>query len=459
MIRSEELLGLVDLLYEGATTGSLPAALRATAATFGGERGGLFVWDVRTHDLRELVPVEIEPAFQASYENLVTRRDMDHVWAERARLAAERSVVVEAHASRPEWRRTTFYEEWLLPQGIEQSLRTHVMPTPSTMAMLTLTRPAGERAFDDDAVAAMRMLQPHLLRAAQVRRGLEGVDLGQRQVLDVLDRLEHGVLLVDRRVRVRHASRAAEAILGDGLVTIAGMLACEHAEDTRALQRLVGEVTGAASLAATGGTLVVRRRDRRPLSVLVAPLRCDDPWLGGPPAQAIVIVTDPERPLRRHEAELRRLYGLTPAEARTVVTLLDAGGLADVARKLSVGLATVRTHLQRTFEKTGTHRQSELVRLMLGHRPPERAVMIRWGPLIAGRSASRQGPYASSIRMMCGPRFQLKGDPGLASPARYDLAQEAPPCAASSPSPCSPRRTSRRRPARDRRSADRGGLA
>jgi hypothetical protein len=50
--------------------------------------------------------------------------------------------------------------------------------------------------------------------------------------------------------------------------------------------------------------------------------------------------------------------------------LLDADRLADVAENLGVTLSTVRTHLQRTFEKTDTRRQSELVRLLLAHRPP-----------------------------------------------------------------------------------------
>ena len=41
-----------------------------------------------------------------------------------------------------------------------------------------------------------------------------------------------------------------------------------------------------------------------------------------------------------------------------------------MAEKLGVSLATVRTLLQRAFEKTETHRQAELVRLMLAHRMP-----------------------------------------------------------------------------------------
>jgi DNA-binding CsgD family transcriptional regulator len=106
---------------------------------------------------------------------------------------------------------------------------------------------------------------------------------------------------------------------------------------------------------------------RRPLSVLVAPLRGEHPFVLEPVATAILFVTDPDRVVSAPRSHLRELYGLTEGEARTAEALLEADRLADVAQKLGVSLATVRTLLQRVFEKTDTHRQSELVRLMLAH--------------------------------------------------------------------------------------------
>src|SRR5262249_14670180 len=118
-----------------------------------------------------------------------------------------------------------------------------------------------------------------------------------------------------------------------------------------------------------GGMLAVHRRSgRRPLSVLVAPLRGEHPFALEPLPTAILFVTDPESFVAAPRSHLRELYGLTEAEARTAEALLEADRLADVAENLGVSLATVRTLLQRAFEKTDTHRQSELVRLLLAHR-------------------------------------------------------------------------------------------
>ena len=115
----------------------------------------------------------------------------------------------------------------------------------------------------------------------------------------------------------------------------------------------------------TEEALTVSRSSGRPLSVLVAPLRDDAPWQDGSSARAIVIVTDPERGRTTSAAELARRYGLTPAEARTAVALLDGGGLSAVAERLSLRLSTVRSLIQRAFAKTGTSRQGELVRLVI----------------------------------------------------------------------------------------------
>jgi DNA-binding CsgD family transcriptional regulator len=82
-------------------------------------------------------------------------------------------------------------------------------------------------------------------------------------------------------------------------------------------------------------------------------------------ACALVVVVDPEHEPEFPPSALRRLYGLTKAEAAVAMLALRGEGLQSVADELSVSLSTVRIHLQHVFEKTGTHRQTELVRLLL----------------------------------------------------------------------------------------------
>jgi DNA-binding NarL/FixJ family response regulator len=68
-----------------------------------------------------------------------------------------------------------------------------------------------------------------------------------------------------------------------------------------------------------------------------------------------------------------RLYKLTPSELRVFAAIVDIGGISAVAETLGVAEATVKTHLQHLFEKTGMRRQTDLVRMVAGHASPLRA--------------------------------------------------------------------------------------
>ena len=239
-----------------------------------------------------------------------------------------------------------------------------------------------------------------------MRLRLDGAVSVARDALAALDLVEQAVLLVDTGATVVHANRAADVALrrGGGVMARHSVLACDRADDTARLRRLVGEASE-APIPGPGGTLAVRRRcGRRPLSVLVAPLRGERPCPLRPPATAIVLIADPDTNGSASDTQLRKLYGLTAAEARIAEALLEHLRLADVAAKLGVTLATVRTLLQRAFEKTETHSQAELVHLMLAHRlpaePPGAPNGLHLQVAEKGISAPRDPPYADSVSLL-----------------------------------------------------------
>ena len=63
-------------------------------------------------------------------------------------------------------------------------------------------------------------------------------------------------------------------------------------------------------------------------------------------------------------------FGLTLAELRVLVTIVQAGGIAETAEALGIAETTVKTHLQRLFSKTGTSRQTDLVKLFVSFSSP-----------------------------------------------------------------------------------------
>ena len=69
---------------------------------------------------------------------------------------------------------------------------------------------------------------------------------------------------------------------------------------------------------------------------------------------------------------IKDIFQLTPAEARVLLTIVEAGGVAESAKNLDIAESTVKTHLGRIFTKTDTKRQADLVKLVAAFSSPVR---------------------------------------------------------------------------------------
>jgi DNA-binding CsgD family transcriptional regulator len=273
-----------------------------------------------------------------------------------------------------EYARTHFYNEGVKPLGAFHGLVVSPLSTPEWFVHLSTGRLLGRADYDAEDVAAMRMLVPHLVTALHVAHRLAAADLRTTGAGDALDHLETGVILVDTAAKILFANRTAEAILAgnDGLSADGdGVCACSESA-TRVLRRLITSCgSGAMVNGGPGGRMEVPRADgRRALRVAVAPFRAEEAqigtaWLGVARPVAILIVTDPEREQRLRREDLRRQFGLTPAEADVALEIVKGDGRDAAGARLGIAAATVRTHLSRIFEKTGVRRQAELVRLLM----------------------------------------------------------------------------------------------
>ena len=87
-------------------------------------------------------------------------------------------------------------------------------------------------------------------------------------------------------------------------------------------------------------------------------------------AAAAVFVRKAEFKLPHPVETFAKRYRLTAAEMRVMVAIVEIGGVPEVGRMLGVSEATVKTYLQRIFDKTGVARQADLVKLVAGHISP-----------------------------------------------------------------------------------------
>jgi DNA-binding CsgD family transcriptional regulator len=101
----------------------------------------------------------------------------------------------------------------------------------------------------------------------------------------------------------------------------------------------------------------------------VVPLVADDSTGKGPLVRfladrerlALLIVSTPWQPRLDTASHLRTAFLMTPAEARLAMALMEGTSLEAYARHRGIVINTARNQLQSLFEKTGTHRQGELI--------------------------------------------------------------------------------------------------
>ncbi|MFO1036503.1 MAG: helix-turn-helix transcriptional regulator [Geminicoccaceae bacterium] len=147
-----------------------------------------------------------------------------------------------------------------------------------------------------------------------------------------------------------------------------GRLAAGAPVTTDRLRKLVGSLAGGADdgrvslvLPALGGRPALALLSRMPGAVDAPPEE---------PGRVLCHLLTAEAREAISEANLAAMFGLTPAEARVARSILDGRSLRQTAQGLVVSPTTARTHLQRVFDKTGTRRQAELIRLLSCYDAP-----------------------------------------------------------------------------------------
>lgn len=80
----------------------------------------------------------------------------------------------------------------------------------------------------------------------------------------------------------------------------------------------------------------------------------------------IIFIADGAQEVEIDPAMLQSAYGLSPAEARVAVALLESSTAQEVADKLEGSPLTVRTQIKQIYTKLGVDTRARFVKLLLG---------------------------------------------------------------------------------------------
>lgn len=311
-----------------------------------------------------------DPAAVDEYQRHWCREDAWRNAACPGELKPGGTIVGDAVIARDRFARTSFYNEFGRRYDIAQSLAGIVEASPTAITNLSVNRSDGSPRFDVADAELLEALLPHVKRAVDVHRRLGGAELMATHASAVVERLPHGVLLMTGSGTVVSTNRAADAILRarDGLTLKDGELTAAVPSMTLRLRTALHAAIRTSrgdGLAADTAIVLPRPSGRRPLSVLIAPLPVNAVRIGRDDAAVAVFVTDPENVAVPDVGTIRVLLDLTRAEAELVCCLVAGLSLEQASARLGLRPQTLRSRLKIIFQKTDTHRQADLVRLVL----------------------------------------------------------------------------------------------
>jgi DNA-binding CsgD family transcriptional regulator len=382
MDRGNIILNAVRRLYEVVLEpDGLEKALPTVVAAVGGDGMILLGQDLRTERVEFTASSGFGPKVVAA-KATACEAAMMAPWlnALQFSIALPSSAVVQDR----DFVRSEFYNESVRATGTFYAALAAPRYTPHHRSFAAICRVLGSDDFNVESIRTLRVLVPHLVTALRVRHQVGEAKLHARGAYAVLNRLQVGIVLTDAAARPRFVNARAEAIAAeaDGLyLSSRGIMAALPAE-TRALQRAIAvaaTITTKLSQSDTTDTIVrsatsaaetrvhlSRPSLRPPLTAIAVPLSDDSPdgtW--GAPHQVAVFLIEPDRPPEIDTRALAETYRLAPREVQVAALLAQGHSPGQIAGKIGIGLGTVREHLKRALAKTETHRQANLVRLLL----------------------------------------------------------------------------------------------
>jgi DNA-binding CsgD family transcriptional regulator len=183
------------------------------------------------------------------------------------------------------------------------------------------------------------------------------------------------MLLVDATGRLVHANAPGQSMLADRdfLYAQGGRVVAKDPQVDQALRDVFAAAgLGDAAVGVSGISIPLVAHDGERHVAHVLPLTSGARLRAGLAYTAVAAVFVHKAALETPSAPeiIAKTYRLTPTELRVLLAIVEVGGVLEVADALGIAETTVRTHLGRVYEKTGTRRHTDLAKLIAGFTSP-----------------------------------------------------------------------------------------
>ncbi len=278
-------------------------------------------------------------------------------------------VTVAEYMSAAEFEASEYYLNYIEPSNIRHILGADLWQGERLLARLRVTRPASRDNFGEREKALCKSLLRHLKQAVEIHSRLRETESERAFYAHTIDSLSVGVLTLDAGGNILHSNPVAERLLDQqrGISVLSGRLCFRDNREQQGFRELLTEMINAHHRREAGCVRAFRLADASflsGLSLLLRPLPYSDHGGEQRPAVA-VFISDPMAPRLAPSDVLIELFGLTPAESKLAMRLVNGQSLDEASVSLNVSRNTAKSHLSSVFSKTGVARQTQLIQLIL----------------------------------------------------------------------------------------------
>lgn len=379
-VAPEKLSTVIGKIYDSAVDPALwPDALESACGLIGATLGYIGLFDTRNRTLRVPCYCGGNAEMIRSYETLVPLNPFWDVMSQYqiGQIAFTSELMEKSGLTESEVMESKFFKEWAQPSGLRDVVAGIFINGDGRIGSVNLHTPPTRDLVGPRDLAVMELLLPHVRRAVTIGDLLDVKSITAAAFEATLNALTSAVVLVDGGGRILQINQAAQTMFSANgpILSLRGELATHRAEATNALRSAIARAAMNESELGYGGIGVpIRNRNGDSLAHSIAhvlPLKSGTLRPGlSLGAVAAVFVTPAYETVAPPVEALAALYDLTPTEARVMIEIASGKNRAATAITLGIADSTVKTHLARVFEKTGTSEQPELAKLVASLTSP-----------------------------------------------------------------------------------------
>ncbi len=371
---TDALLDLIGNIYDAAIEpAQWPATCERLARIVDGAQTAIALHDTVTHQVSLKASWNVDPALEEVMKaNFAVNPLVPAIWY----MDVDEPFSAMGFLGEQEFRESSFYRNTVAPFRIGDSALAILAKSVRQFGSISIQRLNDQPPFSAADLNTLRLLAPHVRRAVMIADLLDARTLERNMLTAALDLMNAGVVLTDESGRIAFANQVTLKWLDAGLALRrrGDQLSAFDLASADDLNRAIGHAASGTTIdiPRTGIVVPIKGKSGRDLAAWVLPLdgglRRE---LAADFAARVAVFIRELGDTSPFPAELFvRRYAITPAESRVMMLLVQGMTVAEIAGNLGISLPTAKTHLAHLFDKTGTSRQADLIRLAMSAIAP-----------------------------------------------------------------------------------------